>query len=91
MREHEGKAPAVCFICNSEFKQWSNLYNHMFNFHNDNLINCKCGKKFIYKSGYDQHKCNFSEKRNFICEICGKYFDDRHKFNVIHDINLLSR
>lgn len=82
MRAHDGQAAAACYLCSAEFNLWSNLRKHMIKYHNDSILKCGCGKTFIHKSGYDQHKCSLSEKQVFICEICGKNFDDRHKFNV---------
>lgn len=43
---------------------------------------CKCGKRFMYKSGYDAHRCQFASGQTYMCEECGKKFDDRYKFNV---------
>lgn len=86
LRQHEGKKPAVCTLCDKEFAKWGGLDAHMINAHSNigKPFICEekeCGRTYTMKQSLVSHVrkvhlkiVDKSSASVYICESCGKSF-----------------
>ncbi|XP_076046942.1 uncharacterized protein LOC143028550 [Oratosquilla oratoria] len=78
LKEHPKSRFFKCWICHKSFSTHRYLHVvHIKRCHYGLPIkySChKCGKGFVDKSSFENHKITHSESKNFACEFCGAMF-----------------
>lgn len=83
-RTHVLQRDFKCEMCDSGFFTRQRLIRHMRYVHlvGNNpvkIYTCDvCDKRFTYRSHWDRHQTVHKEERSVQCEMCGKFFKNRH-------------
>lgn len=83
---HMSVHPAQCYVCNRQFRHWSNLSLHLKRHLNIRNYPCPhCAKKFIQRQNLIEHMNTHTGDLPIACSICSKRF--RRYSNMIQHRN----
>lgn len=90
-KEHTGKKPHACHICNKSFQSASYLKIHIHNHNKDSEkrpFHCTiCGRNFAHQATLNYHQSVHSGEKAYTCQTCGKTFSNPgnvHRHQLIH-------
>lgn len=90
-KEHTGKKPHVCHICNKSFQSPTYLKIHVHNHSKDSEkrpFHCTvCGRSFAHQNTLTYHQAVHSGDKPYTCSTCGKSFSNPgnvHRHQLIH-------